>query len=360
MPRSKKSNRADGRYQIRRVVSHTYDGKAVYKSFYGANKSEAEQKYRDFVESADREAEKKKDMLFNEWAETWLQTYKREEVKTTTFNSTYLRPYRRHIEPYFAETYIRGITALSVKAFLNTLSDFSKSYKSKVLMLLNSIFESAIDNDVCAKNPCRSIKVKGEDKTSKRTYDRETVERLCATDAPYALYMRIFLRLGLRASELCGLRWEDIDFAKGVLRVEQALTSEGGAVFIGDPKSKNSRRRLDVPQDLLQALQDAYNERKSSLPPSDAGLIYVAYRPEGYQPPGILARRMQVFYNNAGVPKDQRLSPHELRHTCGTLLYNETKDIYHVSRFLGHSDVAITAKIYVHSTMNDDPIHIDF
>lgn len=46
------------------------------------------------------------------------------------------------------------------------------------------------------------------------------------------------------------------------------------------------------------------------------------------------------------------LSPHELRHTCGTLLYARTKNIYAVSKFLGHANINITAKIYVHNDVD--------
>ncbi len=48
----------------------------------------------------------------------------------------------------------------------------------------------------------------------------------------------------------------------------------------------------------------------------------------------------------------RRLSPHELRHTCGTLLYKKTGDIYAVSKFLGHSSIAITSQYYVHSDVD--------
>ena len=47
--------------------------------------------------------------------------------------------------------------------------------------------------------------------------------------------------------------------------------------------------------------------------------------------------------------KVRRFTPHEYRHTCGTLLYRRTKNIYAVAKFLGHSDVVITTKIYVHN-----------
>ena len=48
-----------------------------------------------------------------------------------------------------------------------------------------------------------------------------------------------------------------------------------------------------------------------------------------------------------------RYTPHELRHTRGSLLYKATGDIYAVSRFLGHSSVKVTEQIYVHVDAED-------
>lgn len=361
MPRPKKSNRADGRYQIRRVVAYTYEGKAISKSFYGKNKVDAEEKYREYVEQIKRQEQRKKDMLFTEWAEEWLETYKRDEVKSTSYESTYLRPYRNYIEPFFKERYIRGITSANIKEFLNSVSDMSKSYRSKMRGMINAIFEAALDNDIVAKNPCRTIKVKGRDDPYKRTYDEESVEALCEKmECSYSIYVHILLRMGLRASELCGLRWADIDFRKGKMRIDHALTRDGTVLLDDDTKTLSSRRRLDIPKDLLIALNTVYTTRKANLPPSAKELVYVACRGGICLSPQHLAHRLKRFYGEAGVPEDQRLTPHELRHTCGTLLYQKTKDIYHVSRFLGHSDIGTTARVYVHTEAIEDPVHIDF
>jgi len=63
-------------------------------------------------------------------------------------------------------------------------------------------------------------------------------------------------------------------------------------------------------------------------------------------------KRYTTFFNDYKLyikkPKFKVLTPHGLRHTCGTLLYAKTHDIFAVSKFLGHASAAITAKIYVH------------
>ena len=76
-------------------------------------------------------------------------------------------------------------------------------------------------------------------------------------------------------------------------------------------------------------------------------------------PKNFTAKRYKTFFDRYvdSLPKSEgdkfpRLTPHELRHTCGTLLYADSKNIYAVSKYLGHSDVSITAKLYVHNDID--------
>jgi integrase len=354
MPRPKKSNRSDGRYEIKRTIAVDANGNSIRRSFYGNDKAEAEKAYHDFVAEREAAEKKKKNMPFAEWVDKWLYTYKEPDVKATTFLTTYERPCRRYILPHFKDTFLQDITQAHVKSFVNTISDLSQSMLDKILICLHGIFETAIDNDMIAKNPCRNVNARSKSKPKgKRTYDRETVEVICSSDHPYAVYPHILLRMGLRCSEMCGLEWKDIDLERGVLQVRQALVTEGSHRILGDPKSANSIRKLQIPEDLLDRLRA---EREMH-----PGTTFVAeVRGRQLTPNHFGDRQLLTFYRAIGVPRDQMLSPHELRHTCGTLLYQETKDIYHVSRFLGHSDVGITTKIYVHSDMQEEPIHIVF
>lgn len=350
MPRPKKSNRADGRFEIQRTVGYDANGKRIVKSFYGTSKDDALLKYQEFCRGIESKNEEKKRMPFPVWVDKWLYTYKEPDVKPTTFLTTYERPCRNYIVPYFKDQYIQDITQVDIKTFVNSISDCSQSLLDKIVICLRGIFETAIDNDIIAKNPCRNITVKSKaQKRKKRTYDKETVDKLCAAEHKYALLVHILLRMGLRCSEMCGLRWEDIDLENGTMSIKQALTTEGNQIFIGEPKSANSVRRLEIPDDLLIRLRAA------------GGTGYIAMLNEHHITPNHFGdRQLEAFYNSVGVPQEQRLAPHELRHTCGTLLYNETKDIYHVSRFLGHSDIGITTKTYVHSEMQDNAVHVDF
>ncbi|MBE6534677.1 MAG: hypothetical protein E7678_06920, partial [Ruminococcaceae bacterium] len=79
MPRPKKSNRNDGRYEIQRVIGYDIAGKAIRKSFYGANKEEALSKFEDYKRGVNQTAQERKQILFSEWVNKWLETYKRSD-----------------------------------------------------------------------------------------------------------------------------------------------------------------------------------------------------------------------------------------------------------------------------------------
>lgn len=344
MPRAKKGHRKDGRVQIKRVIGHDYDGNPINKWFSGKDKKEAEQKYYEYQLEIEKKEQHKKQMPFEEWAETWLYDYKQNEVRPSTFDSTYYRPVTKHILPYFKDTIINDLTQADIKRYSNTILNYSQSIIDKIMLCLNCIFESACDNDIIIKNPCKNIKVKSKaEKEKKRTYDKASADYLCTINHKYGLAIHILLRMGLRGSELCALTWSKIDLENGIMHINEGKVNVNGVTYIGKPKSANSTRKLPIPNDLLERLK---NEPKTT----SNFLIDATSK--------TLSEKLRVLYNKIGIDKDKQLSAHELRHTCGTLLYNETKDIYLVSRFLGHSDIGITTKIYVHSNLQDDAINI--
>ncbi len=346
VPRAKKGKRKDGRVQIKRVIGHDYLGKAIYKWFYGKTKREALEKYHDYLIQKEQQEIEKKNMPFEKWTDTWLYTYKEPDVRPTTFGTTYYRPTTIHILPYFEGRILQDITQADIKAFGNKIMNLSQSMIDKIMLCLYGIFETALDNDLIMKNPVRNVKIKSnKEKQNKRTYDKATTDYLCSVEHKYALMLHILLRMGLRASELCGLEWKNIDLINRQILICQCITTENGVKYLDKPKSANSTRKLPIPDDLLARLEKE---------PKTGSFLFEGMTHK------IVGQKITTLYNYLKVPKDKQLTPHELRHTCGTLLYQATKDIYHVSRFLGHSDTAITTKIYVHSEFQQEEIHIDF
>jgi integrase len=157
------------------------------------------------------------------------------------------------------------------------------------------------------------------------------------------------LGLGLRQGEMLGLRWSDVDFERGTLRVGMALQKIRGQAILDQPKTDRSRRVLPMPALVADALR-----RRKALQGQErlrAGGRWQETIPD------------LVFTTPLGRPRDgtavthrykkllaaEGLPPrtfHALRHSAATLALASGLDLKTVSTMLGHSQIALTANTY--------------
>lgn len=336
-PAKQKPTRADGRFKITRTIGKDIHGKPIQKCFYSRiSRADAERKANEFLNK-----EREENILFSTMAETWLYNYKEGNVKETTFEGSYKRPVLLHIIPWFKDFYVRDITQAMVQEFFTEKSkEFSATQLQKFKICLNAIFETAILNDYCIKNPCRQLIIKSKRETNqKRVYTQKEVDQILlrADEHQYGIYIRILLQMGLRCSELCGLMWEDIDTDNAIMHIRRACVDNNGSPLIDKPKNAKSLRSIPIPPSLNKRLADL----------KGSGYLIISKNGKNISPKSFSAKRYKTFFKETELPE---LNPHELRHTCGTLLYQKTHDIYAVSKFLGHSSIAITTKLYVHDS----------
>jgi integrase/recombinase XerC len=136
---------------------------------------------------------------------------------------------------------------------------------------------------------------------------------------------------GLRVSELCGLRAEDIDGSEQLVRV----------------RGKGKKERLvPIGQPALQAIENYWHTLKQ--PPSGASPVFFAEtRKAAPLQPIQLARRLKRYLMIAGL--DPGLTPHKLRHSYATHLLDAGADLRSVQELLGHAHL-ITTQVYTHVT----------
>ena len=155
---------------------------------------------------------------------------------------------------------------------------------------------------------------------------------------------------GMRIGEVLGLTWPAIDFKAGVINVRASLVVSGNdnGVELKTPKSKKSRRVLDMPRELAHELK----LWKLRCPPSQHDLVF-ATAIGGFihrKNAGNIFDRIVQKANENREEQDKvpRRTFHALRHGFASLLLSKGKDIAEVSRLLGHSDCGITLRIYSH------------
>jgi integrase len=173
---------------------------------------------------------------------------------------------------------------------------------------------------------------------------------------PLATAVNLALMTGMRQGEICGLRWQDVDFESDVIHVNHALTRERGHFLLAAPKTATSRRDIPFGPRLKQALVSRKELMRQELAEFggawDEGQYVIGSSLEGTfkSPQGIshewnqLARLLKLVGTQGRVP-----TFHDLRHTFATLQVASGADIKTVSVLMGHADPAMTLRVYADS-----------
>jgi len=155
---------------------------------------------------------------------------------------------------------------------------------------------------------------------------------------------------GMRRSELCGLRWQDVDLVGGRLSVVNTLQRiKGHGMVEGEPKTTRSRRSISLGSDavaLLHGVRGLQIENQLEYGELWSNSGYVFTQPNGIPVvPDRVTRDFARLVRNAGLP---HLTFHGLRHAHATLMLTSGVHLKIVSERLGHSNIAITADTYSH------------
>lgn len=355
MPRKKEKPNHGNYYEVKITVGKDASGKLIRKSFLSKiSKADARRQADEYRINRKAAEMVGAPLILDEnktvaaWAAEWLDIYK--AGKTAATYNTYAVPIRTQIAPYFECVKLVDLRPAHIQQFYKQLpKGKSDSWYKKVHLTLSGILEAAVQNELITRSPITGIDPpKGKPTAEKRTYTVAQRERLysAVTADAEGLAIAILLELGLRREELLALRWEDVDTIRRTVSIRRAVKiSRDGGYTIDTTKNTSSVRTLPISKKFCD-----YLSRYLSVG-------YIAHAPSGqlvvWHPDNWADRYytpyMERVCSSLGIPA---LRPHELRHTCGTLLYERTRDIYAVSKYLGHASVAITSKIYVHNNVD--------
>jgi integrase len=192
---------------------------------------------------------------------------------------------------------------------------------NKELKFLRLIFKKAIEWGYCRRNPTDGIRSLKEPPGRVRFLSEQEQEKLLAVCPPRLLsIVEIALNTGLRKGELLSLRWENIDLANRMIRVE---------------RSKNGDRR-DVPMtDRAVAVLKSIPRRLDSP--------FLFANPDGTAPESVST----TWYNALERSGIENFHFHDLRHTFASNLVMGGADLRSVQTLLGHRDIAMTMR-YAH------------
>jgi integrase len=250
---------------------------------------------------------------------------------------------RRHLEPFFGATAIDRISADDVAAYLHmkVTAGYARQTILNQLNFLHGVFRFAVKRRWATMNPVAMVdrpRSQGGD-PDVRFLDGAELEALVrATPEDRLGQMERVLYLtaamtGLRQGELVALRWSDVDWTAGVVRVRRNLTRGE----LGPPKSRRSSRAVPLADRLAGELDCHF---KRSIFQADEDLVFC--HPDTGNPydASKLRKRFKDALKRARVTRTVRF--HDLRHTFGTRMAAAGVPMRTLQEFMGHRDIATT------------------
>lgn len=258
---------------------------------------------------------------------------------------------RRNIDPTIGQFAIAEITPSVVRDwYSNVTVNAGRDQAAKSYRLLRAILNTAVDDELIARNPCR-IRGGGTEHADERPMiDAELVFKLADAITPRLRALVIVAGfVVLRTGELLGLRRGDLDIENARLTVlVQAQQVVGEGRIVTDPKSEAGQRTVSLPKVVIDALE---KHLVSYGQPGEGGVLFTDPRGEPMTR-ALLSKEWQPARTVANAPEGLRI--HDLRHHAATLTARmpriTTKEL--MAR-IGHASPR-AALIYQHATEQRD------
>ncbi len=257
---------------------------------------------------------------------------------------------RNHIGPFFGDRDIRDLRTADCLTFQAQLcrkprsrkkgdrgKNLSKSRVNKIMGCFRKFCNWAVEMGIIEVSPMKSIKPLPVPEFEPKTWNEEECLRflkMCKEHRPdWLCFFTTAALTGMRAGELCALKWLDIDFENSAIRIQRS-------VWRGIEKCPKGRRNRSIP--LNNALSEMLINRREKAVKSE----YVFANDEGRQLAYYSYRKpFDHICNRAGVT---RIRFHDIRHSFASQLVMNGKSLEVVKKLLGHSDIRVTMR-YTHS-----------
>jgi integrase len=321
-------NRADGGYHVRRGFATQAAAEAWLDSFVVRHKA------REDVDSGQQRVAT--------WAEKWIERAARERQWKAKMKADVLFKLS-YANAYLGDMPLADVFPDHVDAMMDELArDLAETTVRQIRNYLFQVFEAAVKRRYITFNPV--IKPERHKRAKQKEPERLSAPQaallvLRSADSFYALAWWLILVLGLRAGEVCGLRWGDVDLERAILHIEQEVTDLRGVAWKDMPKG-DKKRTLPFPRALVPyfKLHRAWYTRRAAQGVKrgyweEHGLVFPG---RSGKPMNTTSLRHQLKRMTDGL----RLPPvttHMLRHTAGAFYTNLKTPQEIVSPILGHT-----------------------
>jgi integrase len=288
-----------------------------------------------------------KPTTFQAYAERWLAGLS--DLKPST-RRAYGSMLTYQLIPAFGELALTALTVDDVNAWLRSREG---TLRIKTLQnnlgLLHKILEDAREGGYLVTNRLsrsralrRPRALREDDETEIEILAPAEINRLLDAVPPeWSPLFFVAVCTGVRLGELLALQWGDLD--EGGHRLYVRRTAYRGAFYV--PKTKRSRRAIDVGDQVLAVLSRWRREQHGEATPAPDALLFPAPT-GGPWSPDVLRKRVWAPALAKATLRHVRI--HSLRHTYASMLIAQGENLKYISSQLGHASIQITLDRYGH------------
>ena len=349
--------RKDGRWEGRYTAGHDpATGKQIFKNVLGKTQAEVKEKLKKaLVEAGQIDFTKSGKYTVGTWMDEWFENVAKIKVRPSS-HQTYRGYIDNHIKPNIGNIPLEKLTTMDLQKLYRTLltkgrverieaENQPSGLSAKTVRNINQVISSALDLAVAQKiipsNPTDACELPKVEHREMQTIPEEQLQAFLAEAKATGVYEMYYIELatGLRRGELLGLKWQDIDWKNGIIKVRRQIARVDGQIVEAPLKTKNSYRTVTISPQAIEVLkqQRAKTHDQYVFPSPNGGPIS----------PDSVNNMLKRVLARAGIPK---VRFHDLRHTFATIALQNGVDIKTVSGMLGHFSAGFTLDTYAHVT----------
>jgi integrase len=359
--------RADGQWAGSVSLGYGEDGRRRRKTVYGGTKQEVLDKLDRL--RGDARAGNLPDaggLTVGQLLDRWLQSNK-PKMAIRTYEERE-KTVKNHLRPRLGPLKLAKLSSLHVESFYADLhNDNVGGWAIRhAANALGAALNHACRLKLIPSNPAAAVPKPREPKREMLCLTQEQARFFLVTSRGRVVYplLAVAPGTGCRQGEILALVWEDIDLRKGTLTVRRCLSETREGFVLKEPKTAAGRRTVTLPDFAVEAL----TEHKAAMLRAglmDAPVFCSRAGNHLYKRNLLRAFRAAVKGANARaaeLPAEEAevktipagLRFHDLRHTVASLLLSQGQSLRAVSQRLGHSNPALTLRVYAHCLPSDD------
>ncbi|MSR92276.1 site-specific integrase [Inconstantimicrobium porci] len=304
-------------------------------------------------------------VLLKDFINTWYNDYKSNTLSMNT-KASYSSRINKFIIPYLGHIPISKITTANVQQFYNDLIKQGSKPNSakKIIEVLRGCFKYAKKLNLVTFLPT-DIETVPQEAEKVAVWDDNQLKYFLSEIKDTWLYVPIMIisLTGLRVGELCGLRWDNVDFENGIIHVCEQVTNDKmnkTLIHTDKLKTKTSYRDISIPNSLIHVLKEhklsqpcnnhkgfvVLDRQNKMCNPRNVSMNFTnAVQKYKLSADDIHSSKKKYSTNYMQLPQ---ISIHDLRHTHATILLLKGENIKVISERLGHNSVKITLDTYSH------------